>query len=733
MSVLSKLPRRSPSSAPRRARANALRLVSLAAAGLLVAAAPLGLAASAQASTTNTTTTTTTTSAAASQAATAADAPGTLSFPATTTVPADGTAVFVNLNVPAGITPTSVTGIVAPVTPAAGTAASSTSGATAGASTALGGSVQVSVNGVVLQTLDPTAPAALNVPLTPSDVVKGIVSIGLTYTVIDSTAAVCTVPSTASVELSKVVLAYSGDATAPKTVADFLNPSLTAVAVQISDAPSGALEQAGLSTVAALAHALPSSVNISLTTAGDSANEAAVDPVRGRIIVLAPSTDSSVTAATTALSTGAGGVPTLTISGPEAALSAAGTALGSDYLVLANSADTSGLSQTGTSTPALTQNLQYFGSPSQIALAGFGQTSSFTNISQASFGGPISSATVNLVGMHSDIPDSVIATANVYWNNFLIGSQVLGHTTAFTMTLPVSGTLITAANGLKIQLSAVPVTGNCTGAPALIPIQLFVDAAASNVSAVRGQTINPGFQRFPQVLGGVLPVAFDTGASVAVAVASAGDIVASVQRNSSIQLAVTVMTPGEFISSSKSGLFVGATSDDSNALGAPLRLDSFKAIDSNAVSFGVGTTEPYATLQAFQSAGRNVLMLGGWSPSSSPSDVDALQLQAAEYSVSNPDQWFGLSGDILVAQPNQADPVLISSNAVVPQTAVTDDYRGYAVWIAVVAIVLILAGVIGEITRRRRRGKLKKYVDAQLAAEGTAESQAAAESSTPEQ
>ncbi|UFS57893.1 hypothetical protein [Subtercola endophyticus] len=726
MSVSSKLPRRRSDGAPRRARPNAVRLVSLAAAGLLIAAAPLGLAASAQASTSASTSTSTPAQAGSSASAlAAADAPGTLSFPATTTIPADGTAVFVNLDVPAGLTPTSVTGIVAPVTPAAGAAASSTSAAASGA---LGGSVQVSVNGVVLQTLDPAAPAALNVPLTASDVVKGIVSIGLTYTVIDTTAAVCTVPSTASVELSKVVLAYSGDATVPKTVAEFLNPSLTAVAVQIPDAPSSALEQAGLSTVAALAHALPSGVDISLTTAGDSANEAAVDPIRGRIIVLAPSTDSSVTTATTALSTGAGGVPTLTISGPEASLSAAGTALGSDYLVLANSGNTTGLSQTGTSTPALTQNLQYFGSPSQIALAGFGQTSSFTNISQASFGGPISSATVNLVGMHSDIPDSVIATANVYWNNFLIGSQVLGHSTTFSMTLPVSGTLITAANGLKIQLSAVPVTGNCTGAPALIPIQLFVDAAASNVSAVRGQTINPGFQRFPQVLGGVLPVAFDSGASVDVAVASAGDIVASLQRNSSIQLAVTVMTPGEFVSSSKSGLFVGATSDDSNALGAPLRLDSFKAIDSNAVSFGVGTTEPYATLQAFQSGGRNVLMLGGWSPSSSAGDVDALQLQAAEYTMSNPDQWFGLSGDILVAQPNQADPVLISSNAIVPQTAVTDDYRGYAVWIAVVAIVLILAGVIGEITRRRRRGKLKKYVDAQLVAEGTAQSQAAAES-----
>ncbi|GGF12570.1 hypothetical protein [Subtercola lobariae] len=690
--------------------------------------APLAAATAASASTTAAASTALASPAVSAPAVSATDAPGTLSFPVETTVPAGTGAVFVNLQVPDGLTPTSLTGAIKPVTPAA------TSGSSAVATP--GGQLLVTVNGAVLQTLDPTMPGTLNVPLQASDEVKGVVTIGLTYaTLSGSDNAVCTVPSNASVSLTDAVMNVDGAAAAPSTVADFLSPSVNAVSVVIPDAPSQALEQAGLATIASLAHALPQSDSLSLTTTSDTANRTTVAPIRGRIIVLAPSTDSSVTTATTALSSGDGGVPTLTITGPEATLAPAGAALGSDYLVLANSADTTGLSQTGTSTPALTQNLSYFGSPNQIALAGFGQSSSFTNISQASFGGPVSSATVHIVGMHSDIPDSVIATANVYWNNFLIGSQVLAHSTPIDLTLPVSGTLLTAANGLKIELSAVPVTGNCTGPINQIPIELFVDSQASTVSGVRGQTLTPGFQRFPQVLGSTLPVAFGTGASAATAVASAGDIVASVQRNSSIQLAVTVVSPGSFISSSQSGLFVGATSSDSNALGSPLRLDSFKAIDSNAVSFGVGTTEPYAALQSFQSGGRNVLMLGGWAPDSSSDAVQGLQVQAASYTTSNPDGWFGLSGDVLIAQPNQGDPVLISSNAIVPQTAVTDDYRGYAVWIAVIAIILILAGVVGEITRRRRKAKLKKYVDAQIASEGAepaADGAEAPESSKPE-
>jgi hypothetical protein len=725
MRVFSKPPRRT-----------ALRAAALAGVAALMLLAPLAAATSATASSSATAVPAGAGAAAATAAQTstpstlrAVDDPGTLSFPTQSTVTEGGGPVFVNLQVPGGLTPTSVSGSIAPVAPSA------TAGSAAEAAAAPGGQLLVTVNGVVRQALDPLSPGTLNVPLQPSDEVKGIVTLGLTYSAgspSDTAVAVCTVTSNASVSLSAVELHVGGQAQPPSTVADFLSPSLNAVSVEIPDAPSPALEQAGLATIASLAHALPQGVDLSLAVAGDTASRAAVTPTRGRIIVLAPSTDTSVATASTALSTGAGGVPTLTITGPEASLTAAGAALGSDYLVLANSGTTTGLSQTGTGTPALTQNLSYFGSPNQIALAGFGQSSSFTNVSQASFGGPISSATVHLVGMHSDIPDSVIATVNVYWNNFLIGSQVLGHTTPIDLNLPVSGALLTAANGLKVELSAVPITGNCTGPISLIPIELFLDSNASNVSAARGQTLTPGFQRFPQVLGGVLPVAFDTGASAATAVASAGDIVASVQRNSSIQLAVSVVTPGAFIGSSQSGLLVGATSDDSNALASPLRLDSFKAIDSTAVSFGVGTTEPYAALQAFQTGGRNVLMLGGWSPDASSDAVQALQVQAATFTTASLDGWFALSGDVLIAQPNQADPVLISSNAIVPQTAVTDDYRSYAIWIAVVAVVLILAGVIGEIARRRRKAKLKQYVDAQLLAEANAQPVEAAVPANPD-
>ncbi|RFA07948.1 hypothetical protein B7R54_01005 [Subtercola boreus] len=615
-------------------------------------------------------------------------------------LPDDSAPVFVTVKVPAGLSPTQATTLIEPVV---------------AASDGVAGSVRVIVKGQVRQVVDPTAPATVSVPLSAADVADGQVAIGFEYVAAGAGSdSVCVAPDSAVVSVGDVSLGFEGQPELPTSLADFFSPALDAISVTIPDGPSDALRQAGLAAVGSLAHAYPSPVALSLSTASDAADAVDVEPARGRVVAFAVSGDT----VTTALSTDAAGVPTLTVSGPEADLAAAGAALGSDYLALADTAETSGLTQSGTTTVGLTQTLQDLGAGAQIALARYGQADAVVNVSQSSFGGPIGDATVHLVGTHSDIPDSVVATMNVYWNDYLIGSAVLGHTPAFDVTLPVAASRLTASNALKVTLSAAPATGECLPESRSIPIELFVDNAGSSVAATRGQSLDTGFQRFPQVLGTTLPVAFGTGMTDASSVAAAGDVVASLQRNSRVQLDLTVLPAGEFVSSDRSGLIVGATSDDSDALKAPLRLDAFRSIDSKAVVFGVGATLPYAALEAFETEGRNVLLLGGWAPDGSdPAATDQLQRQAANYSLSNAGAWFGLNGDVVVAQPGGDVPVQLSSNAIVPQAAVTSDYNGYALWTVVVAAILILAAVVGELTRRRRRAKLKRYVDAQLAAD----------------
>ncbi|GAB2814564.1 hypothetical protein GCM10027022_00690 [Alpinimonas psychrophila] len=610
--------------------------------------------------------------------------------PVAVVVTADNGPIFLTVPVPEGLTPANVTGSITPVVLGAG-------------------SLHVIVAGQVVQNLDPSVPSILDVPLAGAEIVNGTVSVSLEYSSLLANNNWCQVTNPASVTVSNVVLQATGSATMPTTLADFFSPAVNAVSVQISDNPSSALKQAAISAVGALAFGLGSTVNLSATTTSNTSHRVALDSVRGRIVVLDPSGD----AVTTTISSDGSGIPVLTIAGPEAQLSAASAALGSGYLALANSASTTGLAQTGSVTSVLSPTLFDLGASDRISLGGYGQSASYTGVSQSAFGGPISDATLHLVGTHTDIPDTILATTNVYWNDFLIGSTVLGHDVAFGLDLPIASTRMTAGNGLRIVLSAVPRTGECTGSTNVIPIELFIDAKASTIDATRGQSIKPGFQRFPQALGGVLPVAFGNGMTPANALASAGDIVASLQRQSRVQLNVTVVAAADFLQSAHSGLFVGATSDDSNVLGAPLRFDSFRAIDSRAVEFGVGTTVPYAALEAFENSGRNVLMLGGWSPDGTGAALQDLQIDAAHYAVNGDAGWTGLSGDLLIAQPTLAKPVFLDSNAIVPQASVTDDFRGYAMWIGILIALLVSVGVIGSIVRRRRRAKVKHYVDAQ--------------------
>ncbi|RFA12294.1 hypothetical protein B7R22_15920 [Subtercola boreus] len=644
------------------------------------------------------------------------DAPGTISFAGVDSIPDDSVPVFVTVDVPDGLSPTAATATLTPVE---------------SDPTGTSGTVRVTVKGELRQSVDAAQAAALDIPLSASDVVDGRLAIGLTYipagALSDAAAvAACTPPATASVSLSAGTVAVTGDATAPTTVADFFSPALNAISVTLPDDPSGAVRAAGLAAIGSLAKTFPSPVALSLTTASDATSAVSVEPTRGRIVTFASTGDTSADSSQpveTALSTSAAGVPQLTITGPESELAAAGAALGSAYLPLAFAGTTSGLSQSGSSTAgSLVAGLEHtftdLGAGNQIALSVPAETASVVNVSQSAFGGPIGDATVHVVGTHSAIPDSVVATMNVYWNDFLIGSAVLGNTPAFDVSLPVASTRLTAANALKVTLSAQRASGECLPPETSIPIELFVDNRASTVSGTRGQSLDAGFQRFPQALGQTLPVAFGTGLDAASALSAAGDIVASLQRNSTVQLGVSVMSVGDFASSTLSGLVVGATSEDSNTLKAPLRLDSFKAIDSKTLTFGVGTSTPYAALEGFETNGRNILMLGGWAPDGSASDATAsLQRRAADHALTGTGAWFGLSGDVIVAGPGADEPVALSSNAIVPQTAVTSDYNSYALWGGIVLAILILAGVIGEIGRRRRRRKLAKYVDAQLAAD----------------
>ncbi|ROQ03519.1 hypothetical protein EDF54_2991 [Rathayibacter sp. PhB93] len=599
---------------------------------------------------------------------------------------------FVTVPVADGVVPTRVIASLAPLEPLTGT-------------------LSVVVSGRVVQTLDAASATAIDAPVQASDVVDGVLAVGFQLGGSgDSAGALCEVGSEV-LSVSGLGVVVDGTPTAPTTVGDFFPDAVTGVSIVVPDGADDALRAAGLSAAASLASRYSSGTAITVSEESATEGRPALDAAQGRIVRFAAGDGDVVSAIGDA-----GGVPELTLTGAEADLAAAGAALGSEYAGLASSATTTGLAQKVVPSSSLEHTLADFGTE-RIALGSTGASTSYTTITQSAFGGPVSSVEVDLVGTHSAVPEGITATANVYWNDFLIGSTVLGQDTDVAMTLPVPTGQLSASNGLSVTLSAVRESdGACIGSADSVPIEFFVDGAGSSVTGVRGESAAPGFGRFPQAFGGELAVAFGGSASGADALRSAGDLVTALQRVDADPLAVSVVGVDDFLESDRSGVVVGAGTDEAEALRTPLRLASFTAIDASRLSYGVGTEAPYAALEAFTTDGREIVLLGGWSADGDATASSGLQSSIAGWAAE--EGWTSLSGNLAVSGSAEADPVLIDSNEITPQDEVKDDYSSYAIWFVIAVVVIGLLILLGWLARRRRSRKVAAYVDAQERAAG---------------
>lgn len=618
------------------------------------------------------------------------------------TVTAGAPLQYLTLPIADGVTPTRVLGAIEAQEP-------------------LTGSLAVVVSGRTVLTLDAATASTLDIPVGSADVVDGVLAIGFQLTgATGSTGALCEVQGRSMI-VSGLGVVIEGAPASPTTVGDFFADSVTAVSIVVPDDATDDLRAAGLSAAASLAARYPSGTAITVSEESATDGRPDLDAAQGRVVRFEAGDGDVVTA----LGDEAG-VPALVLTGAEADLAAAGAALGSEYAGLASSATTTGLAQKVIPSSSLEHTLADFGAD-RVALGSGGTAASYTTITQSAFGGPVSSIDLDLVGTHSAIPEGVTATANVYWNDFLIGSSVLGAETAVDMELSVPTGQLASSNGLSVRLSAVRESdGLCIGSADSVPIELFLDGAGSTVTGVRGESAAPGFGRFPQAFGGELAVAFGESATGADALRSAGDLVAALQRVQPDPLAVSVVGIDDFVGSDRSGLVVGAGADEAEELRTPLRLAPFTAIESSRLTYGVGTDAPYAALEAFTTDGRDVVLLGGWSPDGDPTASSALQASVAGWAAE--EGWLALPGNLAVSGSTAADPVAIDSNEITPQEEVKDDYSSYAIWFLVAAVVIGLLILLGWLARRRRSRKVAAYVDAQeRAAEEPAHGQHAAE------
>lgn len=566
------------------------------------------------------------------------------------------------------------------------------------------GTVVVSVRGRVLMEAPATATLSLDAAVLKDDVREQQLVLGLEY--LPEATNVCAVASSTAT-LSGVSVETTGNEAVPRTVAEFFTPAVPALLIPVPEDPPAEVSAGILATAAAMASRYPHA-DTSVVAAADLETRAAALPAGSRII----SVVQDGGAATTKLGTAAGH-PQLMLSGHGEELRKSALALASDHTALADSAAVSGMTTALLPGSGLTRTLVDLGAQG-LKLSGYGTQEAFVGASQSQFGGTVSSLTVHLRGTHTAIPAGGKAELSVYWNDYLLGSKTL-EGDSFEVNAEVPQGQLQARNGLRLRLAALPAGGDCTGPAGIMPMELTLDTTDSSLTGVRGHSLAPGFARFPQALGQSLPVAFDGGATAEANTLNAAALVVALQHDAADLLSVRVVDTKALMDSSDSGLLVGATPETADKLSAPLRLAEFRTVSAGALQYGVGTTAAYGVLEAFEQGGRNLLMLGGWGTGADPRSM--LQGSLADYVHSHAGGWAALSRNLLVTQ-SSGEPVLLESNGVIPQAAVTDDYRPYAWWVAVALLVVALAWVARRWRIRRRRLAASAYADAKERAAG---------------
>lgn len=507
----------------------------------------------------------------------------------------------------------------------------------------------------------------------------------------------CVSDTTTTETIQNLRLGFLGKETPPTTVAGFFSPPVQRVTLVVPSTADEDIAEATLAAAGALANRYDSTVPIVVVTP----EEFDQDPERFdntdgpfRIVRIEPSDDP-----TSVVSISNPGVPTLTIAGPPGDLAEAAAALSSRELGMAAVPQATDLIDVQKTYTVPTLTLEELGA-AKPTLAGLGRLEYAIPVGQVAFGGPISSATIRLEGTHTPVPANGAMVASILWNGTLVEAQSLDENDDYLAEAEIPGALIARDNILTIRLDASPPGGNCeSGAPITAQLDLF--GATSTVSATPGQSLRNGFERYPQAFGDTMHVAFGSGPITPDLVRTASAMVTSLQRATGRRMNIDVVPFADLVGQPYAAMVIGATPSDADTLKAPLRFEPWRALDDARTEFSVTVDGPFAALEAFETGGQNILMLGSTAPTE---QAQPLMDQIAEEAQAGRFGWFGLTGSLLVAQPG-AELLSLELRTIVPQATVQAEQQSLPVWLFVLAgviLVLILLRILWVRLRRRR-------------------------------
>ena len=561
-----------------------------------------------------------------------------------------------------------------------------------------GGTVTFRVNGAVRKTVPSALYQKVRIPLNRPDVIANG-TVGLTMTTEGpAVPGTSCLPAAGVASMRKIALDYGGAEVPPTSLADFFPATAASISVVIPANADDDMITAGLTAVAALAYRYDETP-VDLALKVPSAETATAGQ---RVVALVPGPAGQVA---TAVSTTAG-IPMLTLTGAGTDLVDAARALSTDTLGLSGADAENPSLEAKPRNTATTRTLADLGVDG-LTVTGYGSITQQLELRQDSFGVPVSSMKLHLEGSHTAFPAASGARLDVRANGSLIGSTVLGDEARFALDVPIPAGTLRSVNHLEVTLNAVAPDGSACTPPAIPPAEVDVDTRASQVVVVHGTGQTKGFQLFPQIYAGTLPVALRAGPGrKASAAINAAALIAALQRAAGSPLEIQLMEPNTFLADDRSGLIVGALSADSEALDAPLKLSSTRLLDRDDSTQEITSQEPYAALESIDRNNRLVLMLGSWAPGNLAAP-GALARKIVDAVVNT--GWENLDGDLIIA--DQANPAFVAASRSLAPHQQVEEQRSYAKWFVVVIALLLLLLALQVVIAIRRDRRLSRERD----------------------
>jgi len=382
--------------------------------------------------------------------------------------------------------------------------------------------------------------------------------------------------------LDNLVLAYSGSAALPRTVADFFPPILTLLRVWLPPDPTAAQTQAATDLATAVVALDPDkelTVDVGRLAAVGLPNPGPFTVDVRDVIIGAPPTGGGAVA----LRFGDDGEPFLVFSGDGSDLENATATVSSALAALIQTASATIAGPFVPAViPAAEQTVGQLGAGT-LDVSGEGRLDLNIPFSQAAFGGMVDGLTLHLRGEHTPVPAGSAASLAVLVNGVVVASRTLGPSGRFDLQPRVPGAELQRDNLLTIEVAYTPVQGVCAAGAA--PFDLRLDPK-STVAAHLGPSLPLGFTRLPQALLPGFDLALDR--SDPVQVAAAIELTCRVAELSGQPLEARVVSPASVAQSLRPAI-VFAPAD---ALPVGLR----PTVDLGAPSGTVDVDQPAATV-----------------------------------------------------------------------------------------------------------------------------------------